>query len=296
MKKKIIMAMVLIAITAGGIYQYMRINTYSYHLDKAKVALTKIEELTKGKSLSSKFIIPIAHAEGGQIDEAAVAENAKIAVDEIGEAQNIVNDMTDSAERTNAQNEIEDTKEQAEETLGAAAEAVEGENAKESMFDSQESLDNIESGKEYTADNARDASNENHNNDGDMAADQAENENQFGEDNDEGEGKEEGEENNNIDEADRLDEDENDKNNDTADYDAAYKAAEEKAMERYRPYLDWKGATPVPLEGQQKGNDTASDGTPAGEAPDAEAIQDAIDNLRTEGEEEAPAEGETTTE
>ncbi|MCK5472032.1 hypothetical protein KAI54_02495 [Candidatus Gracilibacteria bacterium] len=270
MIKKIILAIALMTAIAGGTYQYIRISTYSYHLDKAEAALVKIEKLIEGKSPIA--IIPTVYAQNSEIDEAAVAKNADTAVDEIGTAQDIVNDMSDSAEQTDAQNEVEETKKHAEETLSSAAIAVEGEDAKTAVSEAQESLNDIEAGNKYDSDATirTEDPNKNYNDDESMRADHNDNDDFFDDDDDESEDKEI-ESEAKIDEAERTNQ-KNDSadnaNTDTSDY-AAEEAA---AMARYQPWLDWEGNTPLPLETQKIQKDTIQPGS----TDDAETNQKVI--------------------
>ena len=265
--KKILLIIVLIAIVAGGIHQYMRINTYSYHLDKAEVALNRIDALLQGGSPTA--FIPTVYAQNGGLDETAIARDADTAIDEIGAAQNIVNDMSDDAKQEGAQNDIDETKGHAESTLDAASEAVEGDDVKTVISEAQESLDNIEAGKEYNSD-ARTNFDESYdpNEDPNMRADRS------NEDDDEDD-----DENDEIENEAPIDEAEGTNANDDSavndNNDTNYGAAEADATERYQPYLDWEYGDPVPLEDQkQLDKDTAE--TPT---IDPALMQDAINKM-----------------
>ena len=243
--KKYLLAIALIIIVAGGIYQYMRINTYSYHLDKAEAALTRIEELIQGEAPVA--FIPTAYAQDGRVDESAVATNAETAVNEIGMAQDIVNDMSDSAKQSDAQNEVDKTAEHASETLNAASEAVEGEGAKAVISDTQQELANLEADRRDRSGIVSDESYD-PNNDPSMMADRITDEDEDEEEDEEG-NEDEIENEKPIDEA-QLDgnkDGESDQKSE-ADYAADYAAAEKEALERYQPWLDWKGDTPPPAE------------------------------------------------
>ena len=296
--KKLLLIIALVIIVAGGIYQYMRINTYSYHLDKAEAALDRIDEALSGTSPSSVTLIPTVYAQNGGLDESAIAKDADTAVNEIGEAQNSINDISDEAERTDAQGELNETRDHAESTLDTASKAVYSENVKDSIEDAQNELADIKPGKEYNNDNIANIDDPNYdpNNDPIMEADRItdddEDDDGYFDDDDE----EVIEDERPIDEAERVNtHDDSVANN---DYDADYDAAEKAAMERYQPLLDWKGDTPVPLEGD-KGvlGDTAEiindDGSQetiqaeveegladlSGSSFDMEAMQEAVDKM-----------------
>ena len=238
--KKYLLFIVLIAIVAGGIYQYMRINTYSYHLDKAEVALIRIEELIHGKVPTA--FIPTAYAQDGRVDESAVAANAETAVNEIGMAQDIVNDMSDGVAQSEAQSEVNETAEHASETLDAASEAVEGEESKAVISDTQQELANLEADRGNRSDDTVSDESYDPNNDTDMMADGSA-------EDDEDDDDDEIENEKPIDEAQLDDKEDNESDQKSeADYDADYAAAEKEALERYQPWLDWKGDTPPPAE------------------------------------------------
>jgi hypothetical protein len=269
--KKILLIVVLLTIMAGGAYQYMRINTYSYHLHKAEAALTRIDELLQGKSPTS--FIPTAHAQNGGVDEAAIARNADTAVNEIGMAQDIVDKISDEANRSSAQKDVNDTKDHAESTLEAAHEAVEGAGPKKEITDALDTLDDIKPGEGDSSDATANIDDPNYdpNEDPNMRADGS-SEDDEEDDGDEDDEDEIGDEKP-IDEA-QVDGDKDDEaNSDTNDAD--YEAAEAAATERYQPYLDWTGDTPVPLENEkQLEKDTAL--TPT---IDPELMQEAIEKL-----------------
>lgn len=283
--KKYLFVIALIVIVAGGIYQYMRINTYSYHLDKAEAALTRIEELIQGKSPIT--FIPTAYAQDGRVDETAVAVNAETAVSEIGMAQDIVNDMSDSAKRLEAQSEVNGTAEHASETLNAASEAVEGEDSKAVISDAQQELANLEADSGNRSDTVVDIDESyDSNNDSDMRADgSAEDDDEEDEDNDY-----EIENEKPVDEA-QVDGKKDEEVN--REFEADYDAAEKEALERYQPWLDWKGDTPPPAETDKEvlgdtaeivGDDGSQEAMRAeteeslDDSPlDADAMQEAID-------------------
>lgn len=244
--KKYLLVIVLIAIVAGGIYQYMRINTYSYHLDKAEVALTRIEELIHGKVPTA--FIPTAYAQDGIVDESAVAANAETAVDEIGMAQDIVNDMSDSSAQSEAQSEVNEIAEHASETLDSASEAVEGGGSKAVISDVQQELANLEADRRNRSYDTVSDDSYDSNNDPNMIADGSVEDDD--EDDDEEEDSDDEIENEKpIDEAQLDDKEDNESDQKSeADYDADYAAAEKEALERYQPWLDWKGDTPPPAE------------------------------------------------
>ena len=104
--KKILSIIIVVLLVFAGIYQYMRVNTYSYHLDKAKIALEKIEAIVSGETIPVA-IVPMASADS---DSEKIIIYARVATDEIGIAQGIVDNMNDLAKKNDAQNVVSNVK------------------------------------------------------------------------------------------------------------------------------------------------------------------------------------------
>ncbi len=283
--KKLLLIIILIAIVAVGVYQYMRMNTYSYHLDKAETVLIKIDELIQGKAQSA--FIPAAYAQDGGVDEAAIARNAETAVNEIGMAQDIVNDMSDGANQINAQNKVNETAKHAKETFGNASEAVEGEGTKETIANAQGSLNDIENGAQERNQNRQNSftNEDNQEQNQEQEQEQKQNKNPMEQD---GENHEEDlnrdDDNTEAEDAARQGDDENETD-----------VTGKDTLGRYQPLVDWKGNTPLPLEGDKEvlgdtaeivGSDNVQEGVEA-ETSEAladsplttEAMQEAIDKM-----------------
>jgi hypothetical protein len=260
--KKILLIIVLIAIVAGGTYQYMRMNTYSYHLDKAEAALDRIDAVLEGNAPIA--LIPTVYAQ----DDKAIIDDANTAVDEIGEAQNAADHIGNEADRSEAQQDINDTKGHAESTFNAAMEASASDDSKNELEKLADELDNIKPGKSDDQ-TTRLPDESDPNNDPAMEAEGTHHDNE--EENDNEDDEEENEPP--IDEAEGTNSNDDSAVNDNNDAD--YAAAEADATERYQPYLDWEYGDPVPLENQkQLDKDTAE--TPT---IDPALMQDAINKM-----------------
>ncbi len=297
--KKSLLIVAVVVIVVGGIYQYVRTNTYSYHLDKAEAALYSIEELIKG-NIPIAFI-STAYAQSGGVDEGAVARNAETAVDEIGMAQDIVDGMSDSANQSEAQSKVNETASYASEVLDTASEAVEGDNAKNTISNAQDTLSDIgkdgnqNTQKSFNKNGEEGAADRNL----EQEQDQEQEQNQEQDKNkdpmqQDGSGHKETpdrDDDNGVTDAANVASETNEANKDTNDYDIA----EKDAMERYKPLLNWKGDTPLPAE-TDKGvlgdtaeivGDDGSQDTMQKEAEenlndspiDMEAMQEAIDKM-----------------
>lgn len=95
--KQYAVAVAAIVLAFGGVWYYTQ-NSYSYHLEKAKVALVELKDVLAGKPAQTSFI-PSAYAEEvvPVINEALVAELATTVVQETEKAIDIAEVKTDPA-------------------------------------------------------------------------------------------------------------------------------------------------------------------------------------------------------
>lgn len=95
--KQYAVAVAAIVLAFGGVWYYTQ-NSYSYHLEKAKVALVELKDVLAGKPAQTSFI-PSAYAEEvvPVINETLVAELATTVVQETEKAIDIAEVKTDPA-------------------------------------------------------------------------------------------------------------------------------------------------------------------------------------------------------
>lgn len=113
---------------------------YSYHLEKAEEALTKIEDIISNNPQAA--LIPVARADSN--DDQAILDNAETANEEISNAQEKVDSMGDEAAQGEAQSEVSKTKKHAENTFDAAKGATNDPETQNELDNLKEKLGNIE--------------------------------------------------------------------------------------------------------------------------------------------------------
>jgi len=132
-------AMAMMALVAtGGVFYYHQ-NSYSYHLNKAKVYLAHIEEAIGGQ-LSKTAFIPNALAEGeaGTVDETLIAHLTGNVVDETGKAIEAADNLSRAEKMELALEEISQVQEKEIEIFSAATEVVGSEEAIEALSEALE--------------------------------------------------------------------------------------------------------------------------------------------------------------
>lgn len=122
-----------IVVLVGGLFFYTQ-NSYSYHLNKAKVALADLQDVLEGKP-SGVAWVPMALAEESQpaVDEAQVAQLSTTVVSETEKAIDIAENKTDPAVIQQALGEISAVQDETVPVLAAAAEAVTSEGATQTV-------------------------------------------------------------------------------------------------------------------------------------------------------------------
>lgn len=122
--KQYAVAVAAIVLAFGGVWYYTQ-NSYSYHLEKAKVALVELKDVLAGKPAQTSFI-PSAYAEEvvPVLNEALVAQLATTVVQETEKAINIAETKTDPAAVQQALAEISVVQDQTVPVLAEATVAV----------------------------------------------------------------------------------------------------------------------------------------------------------------------------
>lgn len=122
--KQYAVAVAAIVLAFGGVWYYTQ-NSYSYHLEKAKVALVELKDVLAGKPAQTAFI-PSAYAEEAlpAVNEAVVTQLAATVVQETEKAIDIAETKTDPAVVQQALAEISVVQNQTVPVLADATVAV----------------------------------------------------------------------------------------------------------------------------------------------------------------------------